>query len=80
MGTSLIHVLRGIHPDLDAEVVRVFSSSPDWTPGYVKGEPVKVTYMFPVVFKTRGDAALETSTVQVRGAQADSALFKTKKQ
>ena len=75
-----VKVLRGIHPDLDAEVVRVISSSPDWTPGYVRGEPVKVTYMFPVVFKTRGDAALETSTVQVRGAQADSALFKTKKQ
>ena len=75
-----VQVLRGIHPDLDAEVVRVISSSPDWTPGYVRGEPVKVTYMFPVVFKTRGDAALETSTVQVRGAQADSALFKTKKQ
>ena len=75
-----VQVLRGIHPDLDAEVVRVISSSPDWTPGYVRGEPVKVTYMFPVVLKTRGDAALETSTVQVRGAQADSALFKTKKQ
>lgn len=69
-----VKVLRGVHPDLDAEVVRVISSSPDWTPGYVKGEPVRVTYMFPVVFKTRGDAALETNTVQVRGAQADSAL------
>ena len=75
-----VKVLRGVHPDLDAEVVRVISSSPDWTPGYVKGEPVKVTYMFPVVFKTRGDAALETNTVQVRGAQADSARVKTKKQ
>ena len=69
-----VKVLRGVHPDLDAEVVRVISSSPDWTPGYVKGEPVRVTYMFPVVFKTRGDTALETNTVQVRGAQADSAL------
>ena len=75
-----VQVLRGVHPDLDAEVVRVISSSPDWTPGYVKGAPVKVSYTFPVVFKTNGNAALETKTVQVRGAQADSALVKTKKQ
>lgn len=75
-----VQVLRGVHPDLDAEVVRVISSSPDWTPGYVKGAPVKVSYTFPVVFKTNGNAALETNTVQVRGAQADSALVKTKKQ
>ena len=75
-----VQVLRGVHPDLDAEVVRVISSSPDWTPGYVKGAPVKVSYTFPVVFKTNGNAALETKTVQVRGAQADSVLVKTKKQ
>ena len=69
-----VKILRGVHPDLDAEVVRVISSSPDWTPGYVKGEPVKVTYTFPVVFKTNGNAAPETNTVQIRGAQADSVL------
>ena len=70
-----VKVLRGVHPDLDAEVVRVISSSPDWTPGYVKGEPVKVTYTFPVVFKTRGDAAPETNIIQVRGEKADSVLI-----
>ena len=49
-------VLRGVNPDLDAEALRVISDSPaDWTPGYVKGEPVKVTYMFPVVFKLKGE-------------------------
>ena len=47
-------VLRGVSPELDAEALRVISASPaDWTPGYVKGEPVKVTYMFPVVFKLK---------------------------
>lgn len=69
-----VKVLRGVHPDLDAEVVRVISSSPDWTPGYVKGEPVKVTYTFPVVFKAKGDAAPETNIIQVRGEKADSVL------
>ena len=47
-------VLRGVNPELDAEALRVISASPEWTPGYVKGEPVKVTYMFPVVFKLKG--------------------------
>ena len=69
-----VKILRGVHPDLDAEVVRVISSSPDWTPGYVKGEPVKVTYTFPVVFKTRGDATPTPNTVQIRGEKADSIL------
>ena len=47
-------VLRGVSPELDAEALRVISASPaDWTPGYVKGEPVKVTYVFPVVFKLK---------------------------
>ena len=70
-----VKILRGLHPDLDAEVVRVISSSPDWTPGYVKGEPVKVTYTFPVVFKTRGDATPATNTIQIRGEKADSVLI-----
>ena len=69
-----VKILRGVHPDLDAEVVRVISSSPDWTPGYVKGEPVKVTYTFPVVFKAKGDAAPKTNTIQIRGEKADSVL------
>ena len=69
-----VKILRGVHPDLDAEVVRILSSSPDWTPGYVKGEPVKVTYIFPVVFQTRGKETPETNTIHVRGAKADSVL------
>ena len=78
-------VLRGAHPDLDAEALRVVSSSPDWTPGYVKGEPVKVTYTFPVIFQLRGDkneqktASIrvtgEANDVFIRGALADSVLF-----
>ena len=47
-------VLRSVHPDLDAEALRVVSSSPDWTPGYVNGKPVMVTYNFPVIFKLKG--------------------------
>ena len=78
-------VLRGVNPDLDAEALRVVSSSPDWTPGYVKGEPVKVTYTFPVIFQLSGKktepktASIhvtgEANDVFIRGALADSVLF-----
>ncbi len=50
-----VKVLRGVHPDLDAEAVRVVASSPDWNPGYVKGEPVNVLYTFPIIFKLGED-------------------------
>lgn len=48
-----VKVLRGAHPDLDAEAVRVVESAPqDWTPGYsrITGDPVPATYICPVVF------------------------------
>ena len=80
-----VKVLRGIDPDLDAEALRVVSASPDWTPGSVNGKPVNVTYVFPIVFKLKGDkkdGEPATMTVnnaggnarfQVRG-QTDSVL------
>ena len=78
-------ILRGVNPDLDAEALRVVSASPNWTPGYVKGEPVKVTYTFPVIFKLSGEktepktASIhvtgEANEVFIQGALADSVLF-----
>lgn len=74
-----VKVLRGVHPDLDAEALRVLSSSPDWTPGYVKGDPVKVTYTFPVIFQLRGEEteldATRNNSVILMGAPADSVLI-----
>ena len=46
-----VKVLRGADPALDAEAVRVVSSSPKWTPGMVDGKPVRVTYTFPIIFQ-----------------------------
>ena len=46
-----IQVLRGVREDLDAEAVRVVSSSPKWEPGKQDGAPVPVTFTFPVVYK-----------------------------
>ncbi len=48
-----VKVLRGVHPALDSEAVRVISSSPKWEPGMVKGEPVDVSFVFPIIFKTK---------------------------
>ena len=46
-----VTVLRGVNPSLDAEAVRVVSSSPKWSVGTQNGIPVNVKYVFPVVFK-----------------------------
>ena len=49
-----VRVLRGADPLLDAEAVRVVSSSPAWVPGKNKdGEYVPVTYTFPVISKLK---------------------------
>ena len=43
-------VVRGVHPSLDQEAVRVVSSSPQWIPGIQNGRPVDVQFTFPIVF------------------------------
>ena len=48
---SNVKILRGVSETLDAEALRVVSSSPNWEPGKVNGKPVSVTFTFPVVFK-----------------------------
>jgi protein TonB len=48
-----VKVLRGVDPSLDAEAVRVVSSSPKWTPGMMRGKVVRVNYTYPVVFSLR---------------------------
>lgn len=46
-----VTVLRGVNELLDAEAVRIVSSSPKWEAGAQNGIPVAVKYVFPVVFK-----------------------------
>lgn len=48
-----VKVIRGVDPSLDKEAVRVVSSSPKWTPGRQRDKPVKVRYIFPVIFQLR---------------------------
>jgi len=49
-------VTRGVHPDLDAEAVRVVRET-SFTPGRQRGEPVCVQMSLPVTFRLGGAAA-----------------------
>jgi len=47
---SNVTLLRGVHPLLDNEVLRVLNTSPKWTPGKQDGQPARVRYQFPFSF------------------------------
>jgi TonB family protein len=49
------NVKRGVHPDMDAEAVRVISGMPKWKPGMAHGKAVDVQLILPIAFKL-GDA------------------------
>jgi len=49
-GISLVSVLKGVAPDLDAEAIRVVNSLPLFQPGKQGGNPVPVWYMVPITF------------------------------
>lgn len=44
-------VVRGVHPQLDKEALRVVGLMPKWTPGMQNRKPVRVKYTMPVAFK-----------------------------
>lgn len=46
-------IVSGLSEDIDNEVLRVLSSSPQWTPGKADGQAVKCSFTFPVVFTLR---------------------------
>ena len=48
---SNVKVLRGIGGGCDEEAVRVIKAMPKWKPGKMKGKPVRVSYMMPIIFK-----------------------------
>lgn len=48
-----VTVVQRAYPTLDAEAVRVISSSPDWTPAQLNGENVSAQYTVPIIFKLR---------------------------
>jgi len=65
---SLSHfkILRGIGSGCDEEAVRVFKSSPAWTPGYQFGIPVRISYNVPITFRIidRHEVNIEIGALQ----------------
>lgn len=44
-------VIRGVHPLLDEEALRLIRIMPPWTPGKQYGKPVRVLYTLPIKFE-----------------------------
>lgn len=47
---SNIEVLRSIHPDLDAEAIRIVKLLPKFKPGTIEGKPTAMSYILPLRF------------------------------
>lgn len=43
-------VLRGVHPSLNSEALRVVNNMPKWKPGLQKGNPIRVSFNLPIKF------------------------------
>lgn len=48
---SNVEILRGVHPELDREALRVVRKMPLWTPGKQRGKKVNVYYKLPFRFR-----------------------------
>ena len=48
-----VEVVKGVHPTLDDEAVRVIEASPDWKPGILGGKPVRTRLSLYVEFKLK---------------------------
>lgn len=46
-----VRVSKSADPDLDKEAVRVARMLPNFSPGLIKGKPVKVYYNLPIIFR-----------------------------
>ncbi len=47
---TTVKILRGLSPDLDAEAIRVVTSSPKWQAGTINKKPVRVQNIMPISF------------------------------
>jgi len=46
-----VKIIRGVHPELDNEVIRVLGLLPDFRPAVQNGKYVSVLYSIPITFK-----------------------------
>lgn len=57
-------ILRGVGFGLDEEALRLINESPEWKPGYQRGEAVKVRMRLPVRFKLSNSLASQDTDKQ----------------
>lgn len=46
-------IVRGLSDGVDREVLRILSSSPEWTPARFNGKAVECTYTFPIILNAQ---------------------------
>ena len=46
-----VRITRSVHPLLDDEAMRIVKSMPKWKAGKKEGEPVRVRYILPILFR-----------------------------
>ena len=44
-------IIRGVHPLLDQEAIKVIENMPEWIPGKQSGKPVDVSMSIPIMFQ-----------------------------
>lgn len=49
-----VEILRGVHPVLDAEAIRVVKKIPNWKPCKIDGENVRIQFNMPIKFTLAG--------------------------
>lgn len=56
---SETHIAKSVSTELDKEAIRVISAMPAWIPGKQKGEPQRVRFTVPVMFRLSGGPVAE---------------------
>ena len=69
-----LKIVRGVHPDLDAEALRVVSMMPEWVPGKQRGQAVAVKYTMPIMFRVSTPAP-DVKTNEKADAIDESQIF-----
>jgi protein TonB len=52
-GVDKVSIIKGVDPELDAEVVRAVKTLPPFKPGKQGGKPVSVWYTVPILFQLK---------------------------
>ena len=47
----MAQVIQSLHPLCDIEAKRIIMAMPKWKPGFKNGQPVRVKYTVPILFK-----------------------------